>query len=162
MYERANPSHPDKIADRIAGAIVDLAYKTKSNPHIAVEVLIGHGDCYVITESDVKLHYDHIRSAVERIAGDVKFHWNKVEQDQHLNANQQGAIRCGDNGIFKGMPVTNQQHELTQFAKQVYKKFPYDGKFIIDGSDIVACQSNCKELTINDRYKTVHLNPLGD
>lgn len=26
MIEKVNPSHPDKIADRIAGAIVDLAY----------------------------------------------------------------------------------------------------------------------------------------
>ena len=26
MFEKVNPSHPDKIADRIAGAIVDLAY----------------------------------------------------------------------------------------------------------------------------------------
>ena len=29
MIEKVNPSHPDKVADRIAGAIVDLAY-TKS------------------------------------------------------------------------------------------------------------------------------------
>ena len=27
MFEKVNPKHPDKIADRIAGAIVDLAYK---------------------------------------------------------------------------------------------------------------------------------------
>ena len=27
MIEKVNPSHPDKVADRIAGAIVDLAYK---------------------------------------------------------------------------------------------------------------------------------------
>ena len=27
MFEKVNPSHPDKIADRIAGAIVDLSYK---------------------------------------------------------------------------------------------------------------------------------------
>lgn len=27
MIEKVNPCHPDKIADRIAGAIVDLAYK---------------------------------------------------------------------------------------------------------------------------------------
>ena len=26
MIEKVNPSHPDKVADRIAGAIVDLAY----------------------------------------------------------------------------------------------------------------------------------------
>ena len=24
MFEKVNPSHPDKIADRIAGAVVDL------------------------------------------------------------------------------------------------------------------------------------------
>ena len=26
MFEKVNPSHPDKIADRIAGALVDYAY----------------------------------------------------------------------------------------------------------------------------------------
>lgn len=25
MFEKVNPAHPDKIADRIAGALVDLA-----------------------------------------------------------------------------------------------------------------------------------------
>ena len=29
MIEKVNPSHPDKVADRIAGAIVDLGYKIK-------------------------------------------------------------------------------------------------------------------------------------
>lgn len=43
MIEKVNPSHPDKIADRIAGAIVDIAYAQEANPRIAVEVLIGHG-----------------------------------------------------------------------------------------------------------------------
>lgn len=32
MIEKVNPSHPDKVADRIAGAIVDLAYKKNNNP----------------------------------------------------------------------------------------------------------------------------------
>ena len=27
MFEKVNPVHCDKLADRIAGAIVDLAYK---------------------------------------------------------------------------------------------------------------------------------------
>ena len=43
MFEKVNPCHPDKVADRIAGAVVDLAYKAEINPKIAVEVLIGHG-----------------------------------------------------------------------------------------------------------------------
>jgi S-adenosylmethionine synthetase len=28
MFEKVNPAHPDKLADRIAGAIVDAAYRT--------------------------------------------------------------------------------------------------------------------------------------
>ena len=32
MIEKVNPSHPDKVADRIAGAIVDLAYAAEENP----------------------------------------------------------------------------------------------------------------------------------
>ena len=48
MIEKVNPSHPDKVADRIAGAIVDLAYTKEENPKVAVEVLIGHGDCHII------------------------------------------------------------------------------------------------------------------
>ena len=42
-YERCNKFHPDKTADRIAGALVDMAYQLEENPRIAVEVLIGHG-----------------------------------------------------------------------------------------------------------------------
>ena len=34
MIEKVNPKHPDKVADRIAGAIVDLAY-TKQEKFIA-------------------------------------------------------------------------------------------------------------------------------
>ena len=31
MFEKVNPCHPDKVADRIAGAIVDLAYTKNKN-----------------------------------------------------------------------------------------------------------------------------------
>ena len=48
MIEKVNPCHPDKVADRIAGAIVDLAYATEDNPRIAVRVLIRHGVCHAI------------------------------------------------------------------------------------------------------------------
>ena len=36
MFEKVNPSHPDKLCDRIAGAIVDLAYELEDDPRIAV------------------------------------------------------------------------------------------------------------------------------
>ena len=32
MFEKVNPSHPDKLCDRIAGAIVDMAYAEHPDP----------------------------------------------------------------------------------------------------------------------------------
>ena len=55
MFEKVNPAHPDKLADRIAGAVVDLAYKADPNVRVAVEVLIGHGVCHIVAESSVDL-----------------------------------------------------------------------------------------------------------
>lgn len=50
MYEKVNPAHLYKVADRIAGALVDIAYSKEDDPKIAVEVLIGHGVCHIIRE----------------------------------------------------------------------------------------------------------------
>ena len=35
MFEKVNPGHPDKVADRIAGAVVDLCYTKNKNPKVA-------------------------------------------------------------------------------------------------------------------------------
>jgi S-adenosylmethionine synthetase, N-terminal domain len=40
MIEKVNPMHADKIADRISGAIVDLAYSKSDRPTVAVEGII--------------------------------------------------------------------------------------------------------------------------
>ena len=67
MIEKVNPSHPDKVADRIAGAIVDLAYKKEENPKIAVEVLLGHGVVNLIIESCVNISNAEAEVIVRRM-----------------------------------------------------------------------------------------------
>ena len=116
MFEKVNPAHPDKVADRIAGAIVDLAYKQAENPRIAVEVLIGHGTCHVITETSTQLDIHKVNAIIKRIAGNVEIDYVEVPQDIHLAENQKGTIRCGDNGIFKGVPLTAEQKKLSNIA----------------------------------------------
>ena len=64
MFEKVNPSHPDKVADRIAGALVDYAYKCEENPKIAVEVLIGHGECHIIAETSATIPFDFVEATV--------------------------------------------------------------------------------------------------
>ncbi len=161
MIEKVNPMHPDKIADRIAGAIVDLAYATEENPKVAVEVLIGHGICHIIIEQSAdKIDKAAIAKAVNRIAGNVAVNISAVKQDKHLSRNQEGVFRCGDNGIFKGVPLTEEQKHLSQIARIIYNQYGTDGKYIKDGDKLVICQSNAKH-ELNVLFKDAIVNPLG-
>ncbi len=162
MIEKVNPSHPDKVADRIAGAIVDLAYASEHDPKIAVEVLIGHEMCHVIIETTAKLRMADIVNAIHRIAGDVDVDVVIAPQDEHLTDNQSDGVRCGDNGIFKGMPLTKEQVRLSMIARDIYKHHPYDGKYILDGEKLIICQSNTDTNVLRAYYPNAIINPLGD
>ena len=162
MFEKVNPAHQDKVADRIAGALVDLAYEKEADPKIAVEVLIGHGTCHIIAETSDRIALDEVEAAVHRIAGDLTVDYCEVPQDQHLSDNQKDGIRCGDNGIFKGVPVTDEQKVLSQIAKELYQKYGCDGKYIIDEARLIICQSNAAADDIATIYPTAEINPLGD
>ena len=152
MYEKVNPAHPDKIADRIAGAIVDLAYNESANPKIAVEVLIGHGICNIVAESSVHIPVTDILEAVSRIAGDVVVNYHEVAQDYLLAKNQAKAVRCGDNGIFRGVPVTDEQRALAEIAREIYARYPYDGKYILDGDRLIICQSHADSVEMQSQF----------
>ena len=179
MFEKVNPCHPDKVADRIAGAVVDLGYaKSKNrwsnessakldlstaegrqrwaqaNPKVAVEVLLGHGKAAVMIESSEDFREVEIEPIVRRLAGDVTLDLHAVRQDALLAGNQEGAVRCGDNGIFRGCAPTYEQRVLTDMAYFMYKRFPYDGKYIIE-MDVEPGKSmaemDCERL--KERYK---------
>lgn len=188
MFEKVNPQHPDKVADRIAGAIVDLAYNRseggwlKSNPRIAVEVLIGHGHATVIIETSLTradLRDKDVAAIISRLCPNIS-PLNQLiiiaAQDQYLSQNQQKGVRVGDNGIFRGLPMTAEQKNLAAIAKVIYEKYPTDGKYIISfspekqGQTAVICQSNIdkpqeesiRELLLRE-YGVLNcqINPLG-
>ena len=169
MVEKVSMKHPDKIADRIAGAIVDLAYTKAVNPKIAVEVLIGHGHCKIIIESSVEFNETDIFDLVYRITetNNIKIEIISVPQDVELAKNQAEKIRCGDNGIFKGMPLTSEQKAISMIAKKIYKDYPTDGKYILDieHDKIIICQSNAKNEELKEKYNSyldTIINPLGE
>ena len=162
MFEKVNPCHPDKVADRIAGAVVDLAYSREENPKIAVEVLIGHGICHIIAETSVSLDPAEVGKAVSRIAGNLMIDYKEVPQDSILAANQANEVHCGDNGIFKGVPLTEEQEFLSDIARNIFDTFPTDGKYILDGDRLIICQSNAAADSIRKMYSYAEVNPLGD
>lgn len=169
MFEKVNPCHPDKIADRIAGAIVDCAYEMQENPKIAVEVLIGHGQCNIIAESSVRIENGKVEDIVNRIAGkNLDVYYVEVPQDIELAKNQSEGFKCGDNGVFKGVPVTLEQNNLSNIAHMIYNSYPTDGKYIIDNNKVVVCQSCVETKKLYDELMEDNcsmdyiVNPLGD
>ena len=163
MFEKVNPSHPDKIADRIAGALVDYAYTQEENPQVAIEVLLGHGDCMIIAESSVEFPFEIYKSIVDRIAGPgLSVYLRYSKQDIILANNQKNGLRCGDNGIFKGVPVSLEEQTLSMIAHQIYEQYPYDGKYIIDNHQLIICQSNANTTELMKIYPNAKINPLGD
>lgn len=168
MIEKVSMKHPDKIADRIAGAIVDLAYTKEANPKIAVEVLIGHGHCKIIIESSVKFNETDIFDLVYRITetNNINIEIISVPQDVELAKNQKEKIRCGDNGIFKGMPLTEEDKEISKIARFLYKNYDSDGKYILDKNKLIICQSNAKNNDIYANFSesgfNLIVNPLGE
>lgn len=169
MFEKVNPMHPDKVADRIAGAIVDMAYAKEENPKIAVEVLIGHRKCFIIMESSVQIDIAAISGAVERISGRNDFEEIQVvyhPQDVELAKNQENGFRTGDNGIFKGVYTSDEERYLSEIARVIYEKYPTDGKYILDYNSykLIICQSCTDEKEIIHNLPagiTQIVNPLG-
>ena len=182
-FEKVSPQHPDKMCDRLAGAIVDLAYSKEKNPRIAVEVLAGHGKVFIIIETSLsreQMSCAEIDPIVWRIFGnDVEINVTIVPQDPILARNQDNGMRVADNGIFRGVPPTHEQKLLTAIAASIYERHPFDGKYIIQGKgrlaapefDVTICQSHLsreQEPELREHLKNaygIHLptiNPLGE
>lgn len=162
MFEKVNPAHPDKVADRIAGALVDYAYGIEKDPKIAVEVLIGHNACTVITETSVQIPKDVVEKIAKRICGEsILVQYLECKQDRFLAENQKDEIRCGDNGIFKGVPVTEEQKSLSRIAHEIYQKYPFDGKYVLAGPRLIICQSHAHTSDLSAIYPKATINPLG-
>lgn len=86
FFEKVNPLHPDKIADRLGGFCVDLAKKIDPSSTIAGEVLIGHGKAHIIIETSLDFfaetyHFTdrEIERAREEAMEELGRAWDKLE-----------------------------------------------------------------------------------
>lgn len=173
MFEKVSPRHIDKIADRIAGAMVDLAYANQENPRVAIEVLIGHHECTIIAESSYAFKIEDVAPIVTRIIerDDFDVGLTVVPQDAQLQKNQETGLHCGDNGIFRGVKTSWEEFTLSPMAKYIYNNIiKSDGKYLIHDDNITICQSGIgiddlnKQLQpfLKDYDYLVDINPLGD
>lgn len=165
ISEKVSPMHPDKVADRIAGALVDCCYKQQDNPKCAFEVLIGHGHCFITGETSVHIPDTIVAAAVTRISKEsfAEIRYIEVPQDKNLSENQK-ELRCGDNGVFAGFPMPDVHLKSLSICKALYDEYPYDGKIVVndDTNEVTVCWSN----TTNEQVKEIiptatSVNPIG-
>lgn len=167
ITEKVSPMHPDKIADRIAGALVDYCYSVAESPKCAFEVLIGHGACLVTGETSVHIPESYVLNIATRICGEKleMFEYLEVPQDNCLAMNQRHEeARCGDNGVFAGFPMPRVHEIANQVCKDLYAKYPYDGKIVYndDNGDLTICWSNTTNAEIKELVPGADkINPIG-
>ena len=166
ITEKVSPMHPDKIADIIAGALVDYCYNQEANPKCAFEVLIGHSICYITGETSVHIPEAFVKDTVLRICKEPlnDFKYIEVPQDIHL-ANNQKELKCGDNGVFAGFPMPVIHTYALNVCKKLYEQFPVDGKIVVNGNteELTICWSNASADQIKQIIPEATLiNPLGD
>ena len=129
-------------------------------------MLIGHGVCHVIAETSETFTNEEVDAIVKRIAGDIELDLVVVPEDVHLSKNQSEKVRCGDNGIFKGVPLTYNEKKLSAIARDIYKDYPTDGKYILTDDKLIICQSNAKSEDILVKSiglsEQIIVNPLGE
>lgn len=166
ITEKVSPAHPDKIADRIAGALVDYCYTKEENPRCAFEVLIGHSACFITGETSIKIPLHFVKCTAERISRVIlrEFKYIECPQDSFLAANQFNAIRCGDNGVFAGFPMPEIHKKAAGICDRLYKKYPYDGKIVLneETNELTVCWANTeKERVKEETSEATKINPLG-
>ena len=167
ITEKVSPMHPDKIADRIAGALVDCCYTAEKDPRCAFEVLIGHNACFITGETSVRLNKKKVKELAERISGEKlkDFKYVDVPQDYYLAKNQSGDFRCGDNGVFAGFPMPDVHKEALEICRELYGEIPTDGKIVLnaDTKELTICWSNAEnELIHNIIPNATKINPIGE
>lgn len=113
-------------------------------------------------ETSAEMEKEDVAFIVERMAPGIRVFIQIVPQDEHLAKNQSKGMRCGDNGIFKGVPLTEEQKVISKIAREIYTSYPYDGKYILDDDRLIICQSNAKTTDLKNTYPSAEINPLGD
>lgn len=62
------------------------------------------------------------------------------------------------------MPLTIEQKEISELARNIYEKYHCDGKYIWDNKQprLIICQSNAATEELKGKYPDAEINPLGD
>lgn len=145
MVEKVSPYNRNKIVDRIAGAIMDLAYKNykRVTPlQLTVDVNLSFDKCRITLYGPEKLPFTQkqLEKIVHRIykpSTFCKVESIKVGVIKHnevvlFENNSSKGRKSESTGIYVGMPITEEERVLAGFAEEISERYPREGKYIYD------------------------------
>ncbi len=167
--ECVTPKHPDKMADQISDAILDVCLSTDPKSRVAIEVLGGHGKVYVVGELTSELGFREVdvKEAVKRITGkDLEVEINVVSQSPEI-AQGVDIGGAGDQGIMIGYACNDNEAMIPQemylarsLCKHIFDKYPYDGKTQItlnEEGKITAIVASFQNVSKDDLFSIVQV-----
>jgi len=177
--EFVSPKHPDKICDFIADSIVDEYLRGDAGSRTAIEVMGGHGVVSISGEvtSDAEVDIPKIVKGIVGPEYDVKIYLVKQSPEIAQGVDTGGA---GDQGIMMGYATSEtasympKEYDLARgLCKEIYKKYPYDGKVqvTLDDGRIVSVVASFQTTKTPELEKLVKslikadeylINPAGE
>lgn len=166
MTDKVNPNNSDKIADRIAGAIVDYCYTQQENPNVDICVSFSENMYNITAYSSVEITVDAVGSIIKRITGNegiiLNLFYTKVDNIEN--------IECDTSDIFEAYPTNSEELEVSNISSKLFEMAPFDGRYVLDESNnkLTVYQSRMRSTPIKSwlKYKYPNLdivvNPYGE
>ncbi len=124
MFEKAFTVHQEKLCDRLARALAELADVRAIDPRVAVELLLRQGKRCIVVEADPSLSIFEIETVVETIVGKVTVDFVEVCRSSRPPVSHDRGFICTESRIPNGDPAAEKHQELLDAARR-----PHTGAF---------------------------------
>lgn len=162
MNVKVSPNYVSKLADRIAGAIVDHAYELKKNPRVYATVEIHESKCRVYVSANCTIDKSIVEGIVSRIAGlnEVYYEFNLIDGYEDFSCSMDAKVKAKieDDNDRRVVSVCNDVYKSTEAMVSCEFEYPNMVVYTEDTSKKVDFCVNHNDISIEFRSLVKPIN----